>query len=81
MKKATLLTYKERILRVLVHIQQNLDGELKLGKTYAILCGQWAPRDGYELRSTPCFEEYLNDPGSTAPEDLITDVYVPLEPR
>jgi DNA gyrase inhibitor GyrI len=38
------------------------------------LCGQWAPRNGYELRSAPCFEEYLNEPGSTAPEDLITDI-------
>lgn len=53
----------------------------KLGETYAMLCGQWAPRNGYELRSAPCFEEYLNEPDSTAPEDLITDVYVPLEPR
>jgi AraC family transcriptional regulator len=30
MKEVTLLTYKERILRVLVYIQQNLDRELKL---------------------------------------------------
>lgn len=31
-----------------------------LGQTYAVLCGQWLPRSGYELRSAPGFEEYLN---------------------
>jgi AraC family transcriptional regulator len=33
------------------------------------------------LRSTPCFDIYLNDPNTTAPEDLLTDIHVPLEPR
>jgi hypothetical protein len=80
MKEATLRSYKEKILRVLVHIQQNLDGPYdRLGETYARLCGRWAPRSGYELRSAPCLEEYLNSPECTAPEDLVTDVYVPLE--
>ncbi len=51
----------------------------KLSETYAALCGQWAPRSGEELRSAPCLEEYLNDPGSTVPEDLLTDVFVPIE--
>lgn len=50
-----------------------------LGKTYARLLGQWLPRSGCQLGSWPCFEIYLNDPGSTAPEDLITDIYVPLK--
>ncbi len=49
-----------------------------LGKTYARLLGQWLPRSACHLGSSPCFEIYLNDPGSTAPEDLITDIYVPL---
>jgi AraC family transcriptional regulator len=53
----------------------------ELGKTYAQLLGQWLPRSGRELRSCPCFEVYLNDPGSTEPEDLLTDIYAPLEPR
>jgi AraC family transcriptional regulator len=51
----------------------------KLGETYAALCGQWAPQSGCEIRSAPCFEIYLNDPGSTDPEDLVTDIYMPLE--
>jgi AraC family transcriptional regulator len=51
----------------------------KLGETYARLLGQWLPRSGYELRSSPCFEVYLTDPQSVEPEDLVTDVYAPLE--
>jgi AraC family transcriptional regulator len=51
----------------------------KLGDTYAQLLGQWLPRSGRGLRSTPCFEIYLNDPQSTDPEDLLTDIYAPLE--
>jgi AraC family transcriptional regulator len=50
----------------------------KLGETYTELLGRWLPRSGRELRSTPCFEVYLNDPQSTEPEDLITDIYAPL---
>jgi AraC family transcriptional regulator len=51
----------------------------KLGETYTKLLGQWLPRSGRELRSAPCFEVYLNDPQSTEPEDLITDIYAPLQ--
>ena len=53
----------------------------QLGTTYRYLFGQWLPRSGRELRSSPCFEIYLNSPENTAPEDLISDVYVPLEPQ
>ncbi len=52
----------------------------KLGETYAKLFGQWLPRSGRKVRSTPCFEIYLNDPQSTDPKDLLTDIYVPLQP-
>jgi AraC family transcriptional regulator len=51
-----------------------------LGETYAKLFGQWLPRSGRELRPLPCFEIYLNDPDSTEPEELLTDLHVPLEP-
>jgi AraC family transcriptional regulator len=50
-----------------------------LGRTYVELLGQWIPRSGRELRDAPCFEVYLNDPESTAPEDLLTDIYAPLQ--
>ncbi|MCZ6794322.1 MAG: AraC family transcriptional regulator [Planctomycetota bacterium] len=52
-----------------------------LGNTYASLFGQWMPASGREPRSAPCLEVYLNDPGSTEPEDLLTEVHVPLEGR
>jgi AraC family transcriptional regulator len=53
----------------------------KMGQTYAKLFGQWLPRSGRELRSSFCFEEYLNAPEDTEPEDLLTDIYVPLQPK
>lgn len=52
----------------------------QLSRTYAQLMGQWLPRSGRQLRNLPCFELYLNDPSSTAPADLLTDIYVPLQP-
>jgi len=51
----------------------------KLGETYAALMGQWLPANGYEPSSGPSLEFYRNDPNTTAPENLITDVYVPLK--
>jgi AraC family transcriptional regulator len=51
----------------------------KLNKTYARLMGQWLPRSGRELGDSSCLEIYLNDPNSTAPGDLVTDVYIPLK--
>jgi AraC family transcriptional regulator len=51
----------------------------KLGDTYAEIMGEWLPRSGRELRSSPCFELYMNDPEGTAPEDLVTDIHVPLK--
>lgn len=52
-----------------------------LAQTYAALCGQWLPQQGRELRSAPCIEIYLNNPQTTTPEQLRTEVYVPLEAR
>lgn len=51
----------------------------QLGQTYARLFGQWLPHSGRELRSQPSYEFYLNDPDSTDPADLLTDIYAPLE--
>ncbi len=52
----------------------------ELGRTYSLLCGEWIPRSGRLLRGAPCLEIYLNDPEGTEPEELLTDIYVPLEP-
>lgn len=52
----------------------------KLSESYAMLLGQWLPRSGRALRSAPSFELYVNDPNTTAPEDLVTQIHSPLEP-
>ena len=49
-----------------------------LEETYRRLFREWVPTSGRELLSAPCFEVYHNDPNATRPDDLITDIYVPL---
>lgn len=46
--------------------------------TYVALLGQWLPKRGVELRDEPVVEHYLNDPMSTPPADLRTEVCVRL---
>jgi AraC family transcriptional regulator len=53
----------------------------RLGETYTRLLGQWAPRSGRRIRAAPCFEVYLNSPEDTDPEELLTDIYLALEPN
>jgi len=58
-----------------VHRGQHCD----LPNTYALVCGQWCPRLGREIRDVPCIENYLNHAWNTAAEDLRTEIYVPLQ--
>ena len=51
----------------------------KLIDTYRWVYGQWLPTSGREPGDVPCFEVYHNDPKEVKPEDLETDVYVPLK--
>jgi AraC family transcriptional regulator len=51
----------------------------RLGESYTRLMGQWLPRSGRELRDTPAFEIYLNDPQTTPAEELLIDIYAPLK--
>ena len=51
----------------------------KLSETYTQLCGQWVPQNGYEIRSLPSYEIYLNCPEDTPEDELLTDIYVPIE--
>ena len=51
----------------------------RLTGTYAELCGQWIPHHERNIRAAPCFEIYLNDPESTPPDELLTDIHIPLE--
>jgi AraC family transcriptional regulator len=51
-----------------------------LHETYARLCGEWIPAQGREIRDAPSIEVYLNDPRGTPPDQLRTEIYVPLTP-
>ena len=51
----------------------------KFNETYDLIFSEWFPRSGYRLRETPCFELYLNDPDRAKPEDLRTEICVPIE--
>jgi len=49
-----------------------------LSETYARMCGEWLPESGCELSSAPALEFYRNSPMDAAPEELLTDIYLPL---
>jgi AraC family transcriptional regulator len=52
----------------------------RLGETYKAIFTQWLPLSGEKLRDVPCFEIYLNrDPRRTKPENLRTEIHVPIE--
>lgn len=40
--------------------------------------GDWLMKSGKQAADKPVFEEYLNNPRDTAPQDLLTDIYLPL---
>ena len=46
---------------------------------YLWLFGKWLPQSCEEVREGPVFEEYLNNPRETAPTELLTEIYMPLE--
>ena len=52
----------------------------KLDQAYNYIMSEWYPESGKNLRHLPCFEMYLNrDPHRTKPENLRTEIYVPIE--
>jgi AraC family transcriptional regulator len=52
-----------------------------LKNTYAWLMGTWMPDSGYEPGACPSIELYLNDPETTAPEDLRTEIRILVNKR
>jgi AraC family transcriptional regulator len=50
-----------------------------LPAAYDELFGIWLPASGEEPADTPSFEVYLNSPMDTAPEELITELHLPLK--
>lgn len=51
----------------------------RLAETYAAICGQWGPTSGRDFRTGPSIEIYRKDVRVTPPEQLETEVHVPLE--
>nr|WP_252731240.1 AraC family transcriptional regulator [Lentibacter algarum] len=49
-----------------------------LQAAYDHLYGVWLPQSGRVPAEVPSFEVYENSPHDTAPQDLITDIYLPL---
>ncbi|TCL00589.1 AraC family transcriptional regulator [Shimia isoporae] len=45
---------------------------------YDALFGKWLPESGEMPGDAPCFEIYLNSPLDTKPEDLLTEICLPL---
>lgn len=50
-----------------------------LSAAYDYLFCEWLPESGVVPRTAPHYEIYLNDPASTKPDDLLTDIYLPIE--
>jgi AraC family transcriptional regulator len=52
-----------------------------LGDAWSRLIGEWLPASGERMRSSGSYEIYRNSPETTPPQDLRTDLYIPLEAR
>lgn len=50
----------------------------ELEQPYNWLFGEWLPNSGHEAANFPPFEEYLNDPKDTPPNELLTRIHCPL---
>jgi AraC family transcriptional regulator len=46
---------------------------------YDWLFGVWLPKSGHIPRDTPCLEINLNTPDTTPPQELLTEICLPLE--
>jgi AraC family transcriptional regulator len=53
----------------------------QLVHSYQWLFSQWLPSSGCEAADRPCYETYLNDARTTPPEDLLTQISIPLVAR
>lgn len=50
-----------------------------LQAVYDTIYGKYIPEMECTLRNEPSAERYMNDPANTAPEDLLTEIYIPVE--
>ena len=50
----------------------------KLGDVWSRLIGEWLPASGERMGTSGSYEIYRNSPETTPPQDLRTDLYIPL---
>ena len=50
-----------------------------ISPAYHTLFGNWLPQSGEEPADSPCFEIYLNNPREVPPEELLTEICLPLK--
>ncbi len=50
-----------------------------LGDAWARLMGEWLPKSGHRFGNGVSYELYRNTPMNAAPNELLTDLYIPLE--
>jgi AraC family transcriptional regulator len=50
----------------------------KFSETYNYIFSNWMTEKKAELRNVPCFELYVNSPDKAKPENLKTDIYIPI---
>lgn len=47
---------------------------------YEWLFGSWVPASGRALADAPVVEHYVSSPRNTAPHDILTEIWLPLQP-
>ena len=50
-----------------------------LGDSWARLMGEWLPSSGHRVGEGVAYEVYRNNPMNAKPDELLTDMYVPLQ--
>ena len=50
-----------------------------MGETLKPAYARWVPEANLVLAAGPCLEVYLNDPRTTAPAELKTEIWIPVE--
>ena len=53
----------------------------KLGQAWHDLLDEVMKNKDYTTADKPSFEIYLNKPGQVKPEELVTEIYLPVEPK
>lgn len=52
----------------------------QLGEAWGKFAGEWFPASGREMEGSVCFELYVDDPCTTSPEKLRTELYEAVKP-